>query len=509
MSVLKKILVTLMVVVLAFFPLTSTTNAADAIIYFKKEFILDVIARQVARALFNVAVNRLLEKIQTGINGAPALVQNWRNFQTLAQARGEDVFRVIVANSQLCGYVRSSINDAFRVTARYRVPLRGQTIRVRNMDPYTLVARCSMASGFDPRRFEQDFANNGGWGSFIQLLQPQNNFYGVYFQSLAELQKQRSLEENADLLEARTGYRSIRVGCEQPVNSESRCFFLGRVSTPADLVAKTAGLILDKNLEWLTNTDEISEVSQVITSFIWLYFENLAGAPGLQNNAAALEDQEKLEYCTSEKPERSVLNKYRSRFDPYGNAARGNAPCGTLEEDDLKKERAANYNICVQNCLRALGILPSEVPVPSLRGPTPSVRPSATPRPSTPPGGTIPPTSCQPLPNGCVLNTPENTCIRAEYSNAVNSAITQFINANPDVFEDPGSQSPIIKDGRVQEYMAGVVAIINAQGGGLVANVESGDEIAVQRSGGTFIEGYDIVTSNRQVRRAHVSTCPI
>ena len=85
------------------------------------------------------------------------------------------------------------------------------------------------------------------------------------------------------------------------------------------------------------------------------------------------------------------------------------------------------------------------------------------------------------------------------------AAITQYIQSNPDVFEDPGADAPTIKDGRTQEYMAGVVAILNQQG--YSAQVDSEDEIVVKRSGGSFSESYDILTSGRQVRRFHAATC--
>ena len=65
-----------------------------------KEYVLDGIARIIARQLLSVATSGLIKKIQGGgRDGGPAFVQNCRNFQTDAQYRGENVFRSVLAGT--------------------------------------------------------------------------------------------------------------------------------------------------------------------------------------------------------------------------------------------------------------------------------------------------------------------------------------------------------------------------------------------------------------------------
>ncbi|MEK7589381.1 MAG: hypothetical protein AAB479_02025 [Patescibacteria group bacterium] len=505
---------------------------AQASAYMTKEYGLDTISRAAAAGLYQFAVNKLLEKIQGRGGEQSGIIKDWRNFQTNAQYRGEDVFRSILANTRVCDYLRKDIDTAFRVSSRFKIPLQGHNIRVNDLDPYTLRARCSMATNFDPQKFQQDFAGNGGWQAYTQLLQPENNFYGLLLQSLGELEQQRALEEGADLRDAQTGYRSFRPPeCEQPLNATSRCIFLGKVATPGDLVAKAAGLILDKNLEWLTNADEISEIVVAIANYAYDYFSNLSEADDFTaEDTIGSESADQLEYCTAKRPSERVQKKYSSKFPGYtkkGSLVKKinlvgltltlaeilglrnggkDGPCEALRN----KDNPYPFQTCSQNCLKDVGYIPVDINLPPLQDEyilndtestsSPAPRPSGSPGPSGPP-----PSTCAPDAGGCVVNEIGNTCVNASYREAVVAAITQYIQSNPDVFEDPGADAPTIKDGRTQEYMAGVVAILNQQG--YSAQVDSEDEIVVKRSGGSFSESYDILTSGRQVRRFHAATC--
>jgi len=374
MSSTKKKVVAALLISLIVFPFwLSTAKASDFggswanfYQYYLKEFTLDTVARGIAKALFNGLVNKLVSKIQSGgRNGGPAYVQNWRNFQTNAQYRGEDVFRAILANTPICGYLRTGIDQVFRTSARFKIPLLGQNIRVGDLDPYTLRARCSLPSNFDPARYQQDFTGNGGWQTYVQLLQPENNFYGLYLQSLQELGKQRDLEERSDLQEAAGGYTAFRPRCAGQ-GAQTRCIFLGRVVTPPDLIAKAAGTILQQNLEWLTNADEMSDIVAGVATYAYNYFSDLSAASNLgETPEDRSTDSEKFEYCTARKPRKEIVEKYSSQFNPFGYAKGDIGPCG---DPNSKKNRENQYpyQACVQACLKAVGLIPSNYPVPSV-----------------------------------------------------------------------------------------------------------------------------------------------
>ncbi|MEK7163808.1 MAG: hypothetical protein AAB768_01540, partial [Patescibacteria group bacterium] len=243
---------------------------AQATAYMSKEFGFDTVARIIARTLLNKMVSGLITKIQGGGEGGkPTFVQNWRNFQTDSQYRGEDVFRSILVGTKLCSYFEKEIKGLFGATKN--INSLGQNLRVDNFDPFGLRAGCTMPSNFNLASYQSNFSGNGGWNAWSRMLEPQNNYYGALFGSLDEAARQRSVEERAGLSEAQagSGYTSIRDICQDELKpgevgpnlpSRARCVFMGKVFTPADLLGKTAASTIDRDLGWLTSSDELSEV---------------------------------------------------------------------------------------------------------------------------------------------------------------------------------------------------------------------------------------------------------
>jgi len=521
--------------------------------YANKEGMLDIVARCGARAILNQMTGGIMNAAQTkGRDGGASIVQNWRNFMTNAQYRGEDVFRAIVANTQLCSYLKSDIYSIFRTSDRFKVALRSQNIRIEDLDPYTLRAKCSLPNTFDPMAFQRDFAGNGGWQTYTKLLQPENNLYGVLFQSITELSKQRELEVSADLNEVDNGYLAIREGggansCSIRSPTSGRCLFYKDIRTTGGQLANSVASAIKAELEWITSTDELSELiasgvevlmNRVIDSLSsedgdYLVYNdpivptedicvrkpvglNPSGSPSPSElNAIRKELDKNLRAIKDTARDSNEMERRIAEFDatfmravPEGeDPTVRTATLARLREGiialakDEKKGAASSLMGARESLLTryktVLGISDGARTCP----PDPTPPPAPAPRPS----GSPPPSTCAPDTSGCVVNEIGNTCINASYREAVMAAITQYIQSNPDVFEDPDAEAPTIKDGRTQEYMAGVVAILNQQG--YSAQVDSEDEIAVKRSGGSFSEGYDILTSDRQVRRFHAATC--
>ncbi len=281
--------------------LSAGSNTSIAV----KEYVLDPIARIVARQLLNNAISGIINKIQTGgRGGGPAFVQNWRNFQTEAQYRGEDVFRSILASTPLCNYASSDIKGVFG--ANRVIPSTGQNLRVNNFDPFTLRAACTMPANFNLTNYQNDFSGNGGWNAWSRMLEPQNNYYGLLFGSLDEAARQRNLEQSGDVYEATagSGYTSIRDGCQDQLArtgvtgpsqpSQARCTFMGQVFTPGDLLGKSAAATIDQDLGWLTSSDEISEVIIAIGTALINRMVNLATSnPSNDYNSAPKADTSK------------------------------------------------------------------------------------------------------------------------------------------------------------------------------------------------------------------------
>ncbi len=486
---------------------------AQATAYITKEYGLDTVARFVARKFFDIAVGQLRAKIQKGgRKNGPAFVEKWGNFQTNAQYRGEDVFRAILANTKTCKYLESDINQIFGVTSRFRIPLGGQNIRVGDLDPFTLRAKCTLPDNFSVEKYRQDFKGNGGWDAFLRLMQPQNNFYGLLLQSTDELEKQRALEISSDVQEAAAGggYTALRSACTK-IAGTTKCAFLGQIGTPADLVGKTAATLINKELEWLTNADELSEVFIAIVTTLTSRFNNLSIASSNPSIERDTEETEKMEYCTAQSPRNSIIKKYIGKFNPYGTAKTksgdyGDGPCGDPNSNEYK-ENPYIYQLCVQYCLKALGVLPSDLALAPLPTNVPLKKVSPSPKPTTPTPGTSPTSTPTPNP-GCVETTPL-------YEGDVASAIDTLVATQPGLFnpsrESRGGGTPIGPGAEgtmsdLEAYKSALNTVLQGRGYTSVNHPTDSFAIALWKTS-DFRETYKISYSWFETRHAYSDTC--
>jgi len=416
-----------------------SVNASDWF-YATKEFGLDLAGRAIASTLIRALSNKLIQKIQTGGEGGrPSFVQNWRNFLTDSQYRGEDVFRTILYSTSVCSYLDKDIKGLFGANSKSNST--GQNLRVDSFDPFSLRANCTLPSSFNMASYQQDFSGNGGWQAWDRLLEPQNNYYGLLFQSLDEAARQRDIEAQAGQSEAQagSGYTSIRGNCQDEltgtgqegpnVPSRARCTFMGKVFTPADLLGKTAATAIDKDMEGIINSDELAETLIAIGNAVIGRLANLAGSVGADTTTEILANDESLknEYCSSKFPSQEALDKYgkdprviaagmgssydRAKFKKSGYKS----PCEKVK-DQYGTDNPYPYQRCIIACFKALEIIPEEVIVPS-PPPIPTDEPL--------PPEEEPSLSC------------EEQGLTENYKSNVGSAISSFITANPDVAGKP------------------------------------------------------------------------
>jgi len=246
--------------------------------YTGKEFGEDLIARCAAREIL-IAMGRDITNVARtgGRNGGPAWVRNWRNFQLDAQYRGEDVFRGELSSTNLCDYYGDDLKGMFGATQE--TDLTHIRTRANDFDSFQVKAGCTLPDDFDFEAYKRDFSGNGGWEAWSRLLEPQNNFYGSLFLSLDEAEKQRAIEESADLYEAGpTGFTSIR-----GENLEDRCIIVSPysgeclvyndISTPGGIISGSVLGGIESELQWMVNTDELNEIIangiSVMLSRLW------------------------------------------------------------------------------------------------------------------------------------------------------------------------------------------------------------------------------------------------
>lgn len=258
--------------------LTNTVPVIDQEAY-TKERTYDMIARCVAREVLNNTTARMIGAIRTsGRNGGPAFVRNWRNFKLDAQHRGENIFRSILGSTQLCPYISGNIKSLFNAQASSSFI----KTRVNNLDPYTLRARCTMPIGWNIQNYQADFAGNGGWSALTRLSEPQNNFYGNFLMSLSEVSVQRLAEEDSDLssVVAGLGFDSRR-GKSAANNclltaSNGRCIVYKDILTPGSVLQQNVSAVIQQELAWITNVDELSEMMSILTNLLLSRVLNLS-----------------------------------------------------------------------------------------------------------------------------------------------------------------------------------------------------------------------------------------
>jgi len=268
---LKKVLAGLFIIsFLVFLPL-QITHSAGAIVYTLKEFGLDLIARVFARNFLNTIINSVSDFIEkNGRNKLPAFVQDWRYFLEDAQYRGEDITRAIIGEAigtglnsgTICNYLKGPLGSAFG--AIRSTGFSAFNNRVDSLQYYALRNRCTLPAGFDVNTFRNDFSAGGGWAAWDQLIQPQNNLYGVLADSLAEISGQREFEEKRDRSEAEagSGFTSKLGGDDNGCSVEggnSFCLVLGSILTPAKVLESVGSKLNTSELDFTTGCDELSE----------------------------------------------------------------------------------------------------------------------------------------------------------------------------------------------------------------------------------------------------------
>src|SRR3989339_102889 len=230
-----------------------------------KEKFGDVVARCLAREIFNRASKDLTNMARTGgRDGGTTFIQNWRNYLTGSQYRGESIFRTILSNTKVCKYMETGVKQGFGVTKQ--VSLSGLNTRTGSTSPFQLTANCSMPSSFSMDGYMKDFSGNGGWEAFNRLLETQNNPLGMALLAGQEISNQRNLEQQADQAEAlaNNGYQGISGknasdSCALK-DERGRCIKYKDIKTPGSYVAANLAAVVQQELAWITNVDELSEM---------------------------------------------------------------------------------------------------------------------------------------------------------------------------------------------------------------------------------------------------------
>ena len=266
--------------------------------YTGKENAQDIISRCAAREVLTKMGKDITNVARTaGRDGGPAYVRNWRNHETDAQYRGEEIFRNMLASTRLCNYFGNEVKNIFGVQGKKNL---GRTnTRAGSFDSFQLSAGCTMPSGWTMEKYQNDFEGNGGWDAWNRLLEPQNNFYGILFKSLDESNKQRSLESGADINEVISGLGYTSPRGKNAADSCSvrgangKCIVYKDIKTPGSTISGAVVEGIAAELQWVASTDELNELIAT-------------GVQVLINRLLDLSKADEGEYVTSEDPQVSI-----------------------------------------------------------------------------------------------------------------------------------------------------------------------------------------------------------
>lgn len=236
-----------------------------------KETVLDVLARKLASEVLGRISSKVIQTINTkGRDGGAAFVLDWRQFVVGSSQRGENVFRAqlqyAIDKNILCPGVKDALGTLFNSkNGKLALPQGkdigslGGLLRAGNLESFQSRVKCTIPAAIY-EDFQKDFKKGGGWDTWLRIIQPQNNYYGLLELSLSELETQRAVEQKADEGETRSsGFLGKRDGCAgEGINAQ--CVFFGETLTPAQILGSSAAKTIDSKFDFITSSDELSEI---------------------------------------------------------------------------------------------------------------------------------------------------------------------------------------------------------------------------------------------------------
>lgn len=356
------VIIFILIISLMWGSLVYKTHATDWFAAMK--FSLDTAAKAAAQGAFRSLTNRILQKIQKGgLDGGSLFIQDWREFQLKSQYRGENVFRGVLASTNLCDYFDKNLKNIFG--ANNSIDLKQILTRTNSFDSFQVKAGCTLPSNFNLTNYQKDFSGNGGWEAWNRLLEPQNNFYGALFQSLDEAAKQRSIEESAATKEAGAGNGFVGIR-DCLVQGTSACTILGKIKTPGSTLGSQVASIFDSNLKFYTTADAASLALAALADFTVGKLFDLAGS-NTNDNGTKLsnENSYKNEFCTakdniSSEAVNFVRQKFPKAMVSFPPKGGGGSFCEGVRDDN----NPFPFERCVNTCYKDVGLLPDNVDAP-------------------------------------------------------------------------------------------------------------------------------------------------
>lgn len=258
---------------------TSATSAAADTTLSTKEIALDAVVFALKEGMIAAMTQSIIDWINSGFEGGPSFVTN------LDQFLGE------VADNTALDFIEGTdlgfICSPFELEIRLGLALQRQPFRER--------IRCSLGDAADNiDGFFNDFTQ-GGWETWFRIhAQSQNNPYGAYGQSLAELDARINARQDEELayLNFGEGFFSKRE-CVQyeeqnPGEEGDPTCAVYEIVTPGTQINQQLGEVLGSGFEQLELADEINEVvNALIAQLAQQAMTSIGGLRGLSSRSGS------------------------------------------------------------------------------------------------------------------------------------------------------------------------------------------------------------------------------
>lgn len=264
-------------------------NAVDASNTVRDNF-LNCIARTIARSVIQQVTASVVDWINSGFDGKPAFVQDYKQFFTNVADRAAGEF---IQGSDL-----AFLCSPFK--AQVRVALAQSYARSRSGSGNGL--SCSLSQVVNN---VDDFVNNGfasgGWGGLLAFTtEPTNNPYGATMYAQLLLNNKIAADSRDAGLKISPGGFLSKEECTGPINTVPGTPNYGKqasckIVTPGQTIEaelhKTLGTTID-SLNLADNFDEIISalINQLMTRVLYQGLANISGQNGYSSNFSNAQD---------------------------------------------------------------------------------------------------------------------------------------------------------------------------------------------------------------------------
>lgn len=241
------------------------------------EFIIKPLVRKIAQSLANKLADKVYKQVNGTNNGtAPHFVLSWRNNLLESVGRGTDTFRSLQRGVAWCPNFKDNLLNAFGSTGYPALNGNinfaggfGTLLNAPGSDPFDYVNKCTLGD-VNIDRFKADFTN-GGWDAWNKLIEPQNNFYGAFINSLDQKLQQEGQEAQANdnqlkskgfLPNRQDGQRGENGGPEGCAlgGGGGRCIVYGKILTPADVFGEATANQIDAKLKSFYSAQDLTDI---------------------------------------------------------------------------------------------------------------------------------------------------------------------------------------------------------------------------------------------------------